>query len=445
MTRNEKDAEDLVQEALLRAYRFFDTFEAGHQLQGLAVPHPHQRLLQPVPRARARARRPDRGGVVARRTSSSSSAARQRRARHRDGAARPDGLRRRREGAGGRAVRLPDGGHPRRPRGLLVQGDRRDHGLPGGHGDEPALPRPEDPAGPPVRLRRRAGDHPPRAPAAATVGRRRRGAGRPGGLPAPAGPGQGSGGRRELRRGRRRSSRPTSTASSTGVDREAVERHLVGCPSCARQVHLEARFKAAVRAHLPRPEVPLALAAAHQGGAGDAADRAAPLAGLAVLPAPGPGGGGGPADRRDHRDRAPVAVDGARAGASAATTPRCRWTSPARTAGSIASWFRGRVDFPVHAPALGGGATCQGGRLVNVGERPAAYIVYRVRNGHRVTFLVFDPRDQAFEAPERRVVNGREIYLRHRSRHLDRGLPRPRPRLRRHVRPRRGRARPPGH
>jgi RNA polymerase sigma-70 factor (ECF subfamily) len=29
MTRNEKDAEDLVQEALLRAYRFFDTFEAG--------------------------------------------------------------------------------------------------------------------------------------------------------------------------------------------------------------------------------------------------------------------------------------------------------------------------------------------------------------------------------------------------------------------------------
>jgi len=29
MTRNERDAEDLVQEALLRAYRFFDTFEAG--------------------------------------------------------------------------------------------------------------------------------------------------------------------------------------------------------------------------------------------------------------------------------------------------------------------------------------------------------------------------------------------------------------------------------
>src|SRR5258708_33964423 len=29
LTRHEKDAEDLVQDALLRAYRFFDTFEAG--------------------------------------------------------------------------------------------------------------------------------------------------------------------------------------------------------------------------------------------------------------------------------------------------------------------------------------------------------------------------------------------------------------------------------
>src|SRR5438094_6688666 len=29
MTKNEGDAEDLVQETVLRAYRFFDTFEAG--------------------------------------------------------------------------------------------------------------------------------------------------------------------------------------------------------------------------------------------------------------------------------------------------------------------------------------------------------------------------------------------------------------------------------
>ena len=100
--------------------------------------------------------------------------------------------------------------------------------------------------------------------------------------------------------------------------------------------------------------------------------------------------------------------------------------------GSIASWFRGRLEFPVHAPALGSGATCQGGRLVNVGERPAAYLVYRVSDGHRVTFLVFDPRDLSIESRERRVVNGREMYLGSGPGHLDRGVPGPWSRLCRH-------------
>jgi anti-sigma factor RsiW len=79
--------------------------------------------------------------------------------------------------------------------------------------------------------------------------------------------------------------------------------------------------------------------------------------------------------------------------------------------GSIASWFRGRVDFPVHVPVLGGGTTCAGGRLVNVGERPAAYLLFRVKTGHRVALLVFDPRDQPMEAPDRRIIGGREVWV----------------------------------
>ncbi len=47
--------------------------------------------------------------------------------------------------------------------------------------------------------------------------------------------------------------------------------------------------------------------------------------------------------------------------------------------GSIASWFRGRVDFPVHAPAFADHSNCKGGRLVNVGERLGAYLVCRTR------------------------------------------------------------------
>jgi anti-sigma factor RsiW len=198
-----------------------------------------------------------------------------------------------------------------------------------------------------------------------------------------------------------------------GVDRETVERHLVGCPGCTRRVRLQARFKAAVRAHLPRPAVPFTLqrrisealtgqpiaprrwpalpswfsmprlvpAAAALllliGITGTVRTRLAPVLQQA---------------ERSYHTEMPMDITGT-------------------DCGSIASWFRGRVDFPVRAPALGGGATCQGGRLVNVGERPAAYIVYRVQDGHRVTFLVFDPRDESLEAPQRRIVNGREIFM----------------------------------
>lgn len=202
-------------------------------------------------------------------------------------------------------------------------------------------------------------------------------------------------------------------AELAGVDREGVERHVVGCLGCSRQVRLQARFKSAVRAHLPPPEVPFALRQRIEEAL--ASQPIAPLRWPSlpawfvpsrVLPAAaavlllvaitgtvrrGQSMVLEQAERTYHTEL-PMDVTGS-------------------DCGSIASWFRGRVDFPVHAPALGGGATCQGGRLVNVGERPAAYIVYRVQNGHRVAFLVFDPRDQAFEARQRRVINGREIYV----------------------------------
>ena len=194
-----------------------------------------------------------------------------------------------------------------------------------------------------------------------------------------------------------------------GFDREAVERHLVNCPSCARQVHLEGRFKAAVRAHLPRPEVPLALKLRVKEALGtqEIAPRRWPwLAYPRLVPAAaafllivGITGTVRQSQsmvlqqaQRSYQAEMPMDITGS-------------------DCGLIASWFRGRVDFPVHAPVLGGGATCQGGRLVNVGERPAAYLLYRGPTGHRVALLVFDPRDQAFDGPERRVINGREVYL----------------------------------
>ena len=195
-----------------------------------------------------------------------------------------------------------------------------------------------------------------------------------------------------------------------GVDRESMERHLVGCPACARRVHMQTRFRAAVCAHLHRPEVPFTLRRRIEESLGSqpiaprrwpawmSLPRIVPAAAAVFLIV---------AITGTVRNRNSMVLEQSLRSYSQANLPMDVTGSDC---GSIASWFRGRTEFPVHAPALGGGATCQGGRLVNVGERPAAYLVY-LSNGHRVTFLVFDPRDQPIESRERRVMNGREIYL----------------------------------
>lgn len=195
-----------------------------------------------------------------------------------------------------------------------------------------------------------------------------------------------------------------------GVDRESVERHLVSCSGCSRRVHIQTRFRAAVRAHLHRPEVPFALRrrieealksqpiAPRRWPAWMSLPRIVPAAAAVFLIVAITG-----TVRRQHS----MVLEQAERSYHAEMPMDVTGSD----CGSIASWFRGKLEFPVHAPALGSGATCQGGRLVNVGERPAAYLVYRVSDGHRVTFLVFDPRDQPIESRERRVVNGREVYL----------------------------------
>lgn len=196
-----------------------------------------------------------------------------------------------------------------------------------------------------------------------------------------------------------------------GSDREGYERHLAGCERCHAVTRFEGRFKAAVRGHLPRRQVPAALeqrirvAVAEQ----PIAPRRWPwltyprlvpaLAAVGVLVVVAGTVRGRRSvvleqARRTYQTELPMDVKG----------PDCS---------SVASWFRGRVDFPVHAPNLPGHITCQGGRLVNVEDQPAAYLVYQDASGHRVSVLVFDPETAApIDAPSHRLVDGREIFYR---------------------------------
>lgn len=195
-----------------------------------------------------------------------------------------------------------------------------------------------------------------------------------------------------------------------GRDREAYERHLGGCERCRGLTRFEGRFKAAVRGHLPRHQVPVAFERRLRAAVAQlpVAPRRWPwltyprlvpaLAAMGVL----------------------VVVAGTVRGRRSFVLDQARRTYqtelPMDVAGpdctSVASWFRGRVDFPVHAPHMPGHIKCQGGRLVNVQDRPAAYLVYQDPRGHRVSVLVFDPEAAPIDAPYRRVVDGREIFYR---------------------------------
>ena len=204
--------------------------------------------------------------------------------------------------------------------------------------------------------------------------------------------------------------RPYVDGELAAPDREEYERHLGGCEGCRTLARFEARFKAAVRGHLPRRAVPTRL---EQRIRDDLAlqpiaprrwpwqdhPRLVPALaafGILVMIAGTIGERGKSSQvldqaRRTYQAELPMDVSG----------PDC---------GSIASWFRGRLDFSVHAPRMPHEVTCQGGRLVNVADHPAALLVYRDPGGHRVSVLVFDREAAPIEAPYRRFVDGREIF-----------------------------------
>ncbi|MBN2576172.1 MAG: zf-HC2 domain-containing protein [Deltaproteobacteria bacterium] len=197
----------------------------------------------------------------------------------------------------------------------------------------------------------------------------------------------------------------------TSVDREAFEAHLRTCQRCSEASRFQARFKAAIRGHLPRPSLPVGL-------------RSRIEIALAAAPAP---------RRRWLWQAHPRAFTIGVAAAAAVLLLVVNTQRAARSpvveqalstfhhdlpldvlsdsCSKVSDWFRGKVDFSLR-PGAGHGATrCQGGRLVNVRDRIGAYVAYQAPGGHRLGVTVAPSDTVPLAGARQRVLRGRRAFV----------------------------------
>ena len=126
LTKNERDAEDLVQDTCMRAYRFFDKFERGTNIKAWLFKiltntfiNRYRRKVKERTVIEGSEREAVHEAFISRDASDYA-------ANPEQYMLRPSALGRRAQGHRRPAHRLPPGGDPRRPAGVLLQGDRGD-------------------------------------------------------------------------------------------------------------------------------------------------------------------------------------------------------------------------------------------------------------------------------------------------------------------------------
>jgi anti-sigma factor (TIGR02949 family) len=187
-------------------------------------------------------------------------------------------------------------------------------------------------------------------------------------------------------------------------ERGELEAHLAECPECRQKVKQHVAWKAAVRAAAPREKAPAALR--NRVLRGIRKQAAPPLSwsrwAVRALPVAAACGVLGVLAFSKLR-LSPVAAD---------VVAKHQRNLPIEVSGppeQLKHWYQGKVDFPVRVPVFGK-ASLRGGRLANVGDRQAAYLVYDAA-GSKVSVFVFDPSDLRLDAAQRRMIGNKEVYL----------------------------------
>jgi anti-sigma factor RsiW len=198
-----------------------------------------------------------------------------------------------------------------------------------------------------------------------------------------------------------------------GADRQAYEAHLRSCEACTQASRFQARFKAAIRGHLPRPALPVGL-------------RTRIEASLAAAPSP----------RRRwvwqaHPRAFTIGVAAAAALLLLVGDVHRRPRSPvleqalatfhhdpplevlSDSCAKVSDWFRGKVDFTLRPATPTSNARCQGGRLVPMRDRLGAYVVYQIPSGHRLGVMVAPSDSEPLAGTQQRVLHGRRVFVDH--------------------------------
>jgi anti-sigma factor (TIGR02949 family) len=194
-------------------------------------------------------------------------------------------------------------------------------------------------------------------------------------------------------------------------ERMEFEAHLGECESCRRKVKMQGQWRSAIRQAAPREPVPAALRS-----------RISQQLALETH---------GPSRRRRLQKLAVQLIPYGMAAvvASSFLLSRIDWSPisadviakhqrnlPIEISGGndqVRRWYADKVDFPVHLPSFAKTSqtvALRGGRLTNVRDRQAAYLVYDV-DGNKVSVFIFDPGKLILEARRKQLIGNREVYF----------------------------------
>jgi anti-sigma factor RsiW len=187
-------------------------------------------------------------------------------------------------------------------------------------------------------------------------------------------------------------------------ERVEFEKHLSDCESCRKKVKAQAEWKVAIKAAAPREMAPAALRnRVLRAVAKESPPQRWRRFATRVLPVAAAAGLVG-SFVLSRVQLSPVCAD---------VIAKHQRNLPVEITGGneqLKQWYADKLSFPVRPPNFPSEVALRGGRLLNIKDQQAAYLVYD-DHGNKVTVFVFDPSQVPVDAPSKTIIGNQEVYL----------------------------------